>query len=124
MIDMLALILSVIGCVNWGLIGFFQFNLVTFLFGGGQDGYFLRRSTVQGAAGVCRVLRQNLCLHPHRIRGLRFLRQRKQPCGRAYHQPDKGHIFGGHNPLVGGRRKKPQDSALSAQQGQRKPKHA
>ena len=33
MIDMLALILSVIGCVNWGLIGFFQFNLVTFLFG-------------------------------------------------------------------------------------------
>lgn len=31
--DMLALILSIIGCVNWGLVGIFQFNLVTFLFG-------------------------------------------------------------------------------------------
>ena len=34
MIDMLALILSVIGCVNWGLVGIFQFDLVAWLFGG------------------------------------------------------------------------------------------
>jgi uncharacterized membrane protein YuzA (DUF378 family) len=34
MIDTLALILSVIGCVNWGLIGIFQFDLVAWLFGG------------------------------------------------------------------------------------------
>ena len=32
-LDYLALAIAIIGCVNWGLIGFFQFNLVTFLFG-------------------------------------------------------------------------------------------
>jgi hypothetical protein len=25
--------LAIIGCINWGLIGFFQFDLVSFLFG-------------------------------------------------------------------------------------------
>lgn len=29
----IALILTVIGALNWGLIGFFGFNLVSFLFG-------------------------------------------------------------------------------------------
>ena len=29
----LALILTVIGALNWGLVGFFDFNLVAFLFG-------------------------------------------------------------------------------------------
>lgn len=28
-----ALILTIIGALNWGLIGFFEFNLVTSLFG-------------------------------------------------------------------------------------------
>lgn len=32
-LDIIALILVIIGAVNWGLIGFFQFNLVSFLFG-------------------------------------------------------------------------------------------
>ena len=31
--DTLALILSIIGAVNWGLICFFGFNLVAWLFG-------------------------------------------------------------------------------------------
>lgn len=31
--DTLALLLVVIGAVNWGLIGFFDFNLVSALFG-------------------------------------------------------------------------------------------
>ena len=31
--DTLALILSIIGCVNWGLVGIFQFDLVAFIFG-------------------------------------------------------------------------------------------
>lgn len=31
--DYLALTLGVIGALNWGLIGFFRFNLVAFLFG-------------------------------------------------------------------------------------------
>ena len=33
MLDVIALILTVIGGINWGLIGFFNFNLVSFLFG-------------------------------------------------------------------------------------------
>ena len=31
--DTLALILSIIGAVNWGLVGFFKFDLVAYLFG-------------------------------------------------------------------------------------------
>ena len=32
--DTLALILSIIGAVNWGLVGICQFDLVAWLFGG------------------------------------------------------------------------------------------
>ena len=32
--DTLALIISIIGCLNWGLIGLFRFDLVAWLFGG------------------------------------------------------------------------------------------
>ena len=32
-LNFLALTLTIIGALNWGLIGFFNFNLVKFLFG-------------------------------------------------------------------------------------------
>ena len=32
-LDLTALLISVIGCVNWGLIGLFGFDLVAFIFG-------------------------------------------------------------------------------------------
>ncbi len=32
--DMLALILSIIGSINWGLVALFKFDLVAWLFGG------------------------------------------------------------------------------------------
>ena len=32
--DTIALILSIIGSLNWGLVGIFQFDLVSWLFGG------------------------------------------------------------------------------------------
>ena len=35
-IDYILLIFVIIGAVNWGLIGFFNFNLVIFLFGSGS----------------------------------------------------------------------------------------
>lgn len=35
-----ALILSIIGCLNWGLVGLLNFNLVEYLFG---DGALLTR---------------------------------------------------------------------------------
>ena len=31
--DRVSLVLVIIGAINWGLIGFFNFNLVSFLFG-------------------------------------------------------------------------------------------
>lgn len=34
--DTLALILSIIGCANWGLVGIFKFDLVAWLFGSGS----------------------------------------------------------------------------------------
>ena len=39
--DTIAMILSVIGCLNWGLVGIFQFDLVAWLFGG-QGSLFSR----------------------------------------------------------------------------------
>lgn len=39
--DTIALILSVIGSLNWGLVGLFQFDLVAWLFGG-QTSLFSR----------------------------------------------------------------------------------
>ena len=52
MLDTLALILSVIGCANWGLIGIFQFDLVAWLFGG-QDAIISRIVyTLVGLAGL------------------------------------------------------------------------
>ena len=34
MIDKICLALSIIGSINWGLVGLFQFDLVAWLFGG------------------------------------------------------------------------------------------
>ena len=31
----ICLVISIIGCLNWGLVGIFNFNLVEFLFGDG-----------------------------------------------------------------------------------------
>lgn len=39
--DTLALILSIIGSINWGLVSLFQFDLVAWIFGG-QDAVFSR----------------------------------------------------------------------------------
>lgn len=33
-IDRIALLLSIIGAINWGLIGIFRFDLVAWIFGG------------------------------------------------------------------------------------------
>ena len=50
--DTLALILSVVGWVNWGLGGIFQFDLVAWLFGG-QGTLFSRIVyTIIGLAGL------------------------------------------------------------------------
>ena len=52
MLDRIALILSIIGAVNWGSIGLFQFDLVAWLFGG-QDNIISRIIyALVGLAGI------------------------------------------------------------------------
>lgn len=50
--DTIALILSIIGSLNWGLVGIFKFDLVAWLFGG--QGSVVSRIiyTVVGLAGL------------------------------------------------------------------------
>ena len=48
-LDYTSLVVTVIGAVNWGLIGFFRFNLVTFLFG---DMTWISR-IIYALVGIC-----------------------------------------------------------------------
>ena len=50
--DRLALILVIIGALNWGLIGLFQFDLVASLFGGQSTLLSRAVYTLVGLAGV------------------------------------------------------------------------
>ncbi len=36
-INKIALIISIIGCINWGLVGLFSFDLVAFIAGGPES---------------------------------------------------------------------------------------
>ena len=47
--DTIALILTIVGAVNWGLIGFFGLDLISWLFG---DMTLLSR-IIYGAVGIC-----------------------------------------------------------------------
>lgn len=48
-LDYTALTIAIIGAINWGLIGFFQFDLVAFIFG---DMSWLSR-IIYGLVGIC-----------------------------------------------------------------------
>lgn len=50
--DTLALILSIVGSLNWGLVGIFQFDLVAWLFGGMDSVVSRIIYTVIGLAGL------------------------------------------------------------------------
>ena len=51
-IQKIALVLTIVGAVNWGLVGFFQFDLVAALFGG-QDAILSRVVyALVGIAGI------------------------------------------------------------------------
>lgn len=53
-LTILALALIVIGAINWGLIGFFNFNLVAAIFGNSAAGIVVQRIVyaLVGLAGV------------------------------------------------------------------------
>lgn len=50
-----ALVFTIIGAINWGLIGIFDFNLVSSIFG---DTTFLTRAiyTIVGVTGVINIM--------------------------------------------------------------------
>ena len=50
--DTLAQILSIVGCLNWGLVGIFQFDLVAWLFGGSGSLFSRIIYTVIALAGL------------------------------------------------------------------------
>ncbi|MBE6948443.1 MAG: DUF378 domain-containing protein [Ruminococcaceae bacterium] len=50
--DRIALVLAIIGGINWGLIGIFRFDLVAFLFGGQTAGVSRVIYTLVGLAAI------------------------------------------------------------------------
>ncbi len=57
----IALIFTIIGAINWGLIGFFQFDLVAAIFGG-QDSFLSR--IVYGIVGISGLINLGLLFAP------------------------------------------------------------
>ncbi|MCA1032728.1 DUF378 domain-containing protein [Bacillus timonensis] len=60
-IQRIALVLTIIGAVNWGLIGFFQFDLVAAIFGG-QDSALSR--IIYGLVGIAGLINLGLLFKP------------------------------------------------------------
>lgn len=56
-INRVALLLIIVGAINWGLIGLFQYDLVAGLFGGGEQSAALARViyTLVGISGLIAI---------------------------------------------------------------------
>ena len=50
--DTTALVLAIIGAINWGLVGIFKFDLVAWIFGGQTAGFSRVIYTLVGLAGL------------------------------------------------------------------------
>ncbi len=50
--DTTALVLAIIGSLNWGLVGIFKFDLVAWIFGGQTAGFSRIVYTLVGLAGL------------------------------------------------------------------------
>lgn len=61
-IQRIALVLTIIGAINWGLIGFFQFDLVAAIFGG-QNAALSR--IVYGLVGIAGLINLGLLFKPN-----------------------------------------------------------
>ncbi|MBQ3052412.1 MAG: DUF378 domain-containing protein [Clostridia bacterium] len=64
MLDKICLILSIIGCLNWGLVGLFEFDLVAWAFGGSTAIISRIVYTVIALAGIWCIsllFRRNCC---------------------------------------------------------------
>lgn len=67
--DTTALVLTILGAVNWALVGIFQFDLVAWIFGGQTAGFSRVIYTVIGLAGLwCIRLLFRRSEETHRVR--------------------------------------------------------
>lgn len=74
-----ALVLTIIGALNWGLIGLFQFDLVASLFGG-QDSMLSR--VVYTLVGIAGLINLGLLFKPDKeIRRTRPTEKEPRPAG-------------------------------------------
>ncbi|MEC1443326.1 DUF378 domain-containing protein [Bacillus subtilis] len=64
-IQRICLVLTIIGAINWGLIGFFQFDLVAAIFGG--QGSTLSR-IIYGLVGIAGLINLGLLFKPNEER--------------------------------------------------------
>ncbi|MDA1476221.1 DUF378 domain-containing protein [Bacillus sp. WMMC1349] len=60
-IQRFALLLTIIGAVNWGLIGFFQFDLVASIFGGPNTAM---SRIIYGLVGIAGLINLGLLFKP------------------------------------------------------------
>ena len=60
-IQRIALVLTIVGAINWGLIGFFQFDLVASIFGG--QGAAISR-IIYGLIGIAGLINLGLLFKP------------------------------------------------------------
>ena len=56
-LNVIALTLTIIGAINWGLIGLFDFNLVALIFGG-DDSLFTK--IIYIIVGICGIINLKL----------------------------------------------------------------
>ncbi|PLS15707.1 DUF378 domain-containing protein [Bacillus sp. M6-12] len=60
-IQRIALVLTIIGAINWGLIGFFQFDLVAAIFGGADTAM---ARIIYGLVGIAGLINLGLLFTP------------------------------------------------------------
>jgi len=62
-VQKIALVLTIIGAINWGLVGFFQYDLVSDLFGGSDS---LVSRIIFGLVGIAGLVNIALLFNPMR----------------------------------------------------------
>ena len=61
LINTIALLLTIIGAINWGLWGFFQFDLVAWIGGGNTTGFSRVIYSIVGLAGIWTIRKLTCC---------------------------------------------------------------
>lgn len=61
LVNTIALLLVIIGAINWGLWGFFQFDLVAWIGGGNTTGFSRLIYSVVGLAGLWTIRKLKCC---------------------------------------------------------------